>query len=65
MATLCASTLRLAGARLRCQRRDPHAQHQRANMAPTGTNALPGQLVAQLTGTHEQVFQVQFADLAH
>ena len=34
-------------------------------MSPSGNNALPGQLVAQLTGTHERVFQVQFVDLAH
>ena len=53
------------GARLRRQRLDAHAQHERADMSPADTKALAEQLVAQHPGAHEGVLQMQLVDLAH
>ena len=48
-----------AGARLRRQRRNTHSQHQRADVAPAGFDALAMQLVAQHASAHERMLQVK------
>jgi len=55
----------LAGAWLRAQGLNAHAQHQRAQVAPPHTDALTQQHPPQHTGSHEGALQVQFVDTAH
>ena len=55
----------LAGARLRAQRLDAHALHERAHVAPPDMNALALQLAAQHASAHEGMLQVQLIDAAH
>ena len=57
--------MRPAGAGLGRQRLDAHAQHERSDVAPPHRDAFTTELVAQHSGAHEGMLQVQFIDPAH
>jgi hypothetical protein len=55
----------LAGTRLRRQRLDTHAPHQRGNVAPPDLRTITLQLPTQHACAHEGVLQVQRVNALH
>ena len=57
--------VRFAGARLRCQRLNTHAMHERGDVTPACVNAQFRQLPAQHARPHERMLKMQFVQAAH